>query len=200
MTMLEPGRPQAAPVSSPVLREQLRGCARRLATGVAVVTTCDLAGRPHGLTMSAVTCVSFDPALFLICVSETSDTLPALLQRRAFAIHLLRRDQEALARTFAAKGGAEKFNHVETTEGVLAGVPVLMNVLAVIECEMVSAYRGGDHRVVTGSVKEARAYAGDPLLYYGGDYRSLDADAAAVDCLQGRSHGRTAPAHCVNGR
>lgn len=183
MRMLEPGESHLASISLPVLREQLRGCARRLASGVAVVTTCDLAGRPYGLTMSAVNCVSFEPALFLICVSETSDTLPALLQRRAFAIHFLRRDQEALARTFAAKGGAEKFSRIDYTEGVLPGVPQLTSALAVIECEMVIAYRGGDHRVVIGSVKAARAYAGDPLLYYAGDYRSLDPADAAIDGL-----------------
>jgi flavin reductase (DIM6/NTAB) family NADH-FMN oxidoreductase RutF len=188
--MIEPRAAHAASVSPPALREQLRGCARRLATGVAVVTTSDLAGRPHGLTMSAVTCVSFDPALFLICVSETSETLPALLQRRAFAIHLLRRDQEALARTFAAKGGTEKFNRIDCTQGVLPGVPVLADALAVIECEMVMAYRGGDHRVVIGSVTAARSYAGEPLLFYAGDYRRLDSGDAALD---GRPAGCVAP-------
>lgn len=144
-----------------------------MAAGVAVVTTCDPAGLPVGLTMSAITCLSLEPPLFLICVSEASDTLPALLQRGAFAINLLRREQEAVARTFAGKGGAGKFDCVEYAWGTLPQVPVLLGALAVVECQVVSVHPGGDHRIVTGSVKAARASDGEPLLYYASGYRSI---------------------------
>jgi flavin reductase (DIM6/NTAB) family NADH-FMN oxidoreductase RutF len=159
-------------------RERLRACARRLAAGVAVVTTCDAAGRPFGLTMSAVTCLSFEPALFVICVGEASDTLPALLQRGAFAINILRREQEAVARVFAGKAGARKFDGVEHAYGTLPNLPVLADALAVVECEVVAAHPGGDHRIVIGSVRAARAGEGEPLLYYASAYRGIEpADA-----------------------
>lgn len=158
-------------------------CARRLAAGVAVVTTCDPQGRPYGLTMSAVTSLSLDPALFLICVSEAADTLPVLLRRRAFASNVLRREQEALARIFAGKGGREKFYDVQCTRGVLPCLPVLADALAVIECEVIATHPGGDHRAVIGGVRAARAGAGEPLLHYAGGYRAVDRVEAVLSLL-----------------
>jgi flavin reductase (DIM6/NTAB) family NADH-FMN oxidoreductase RutF len=136
--------------------------------------------------MSALTCLSLEPPLFLICVAETADTLPVLLQRRAFAINILRRDQDALAQRFAHKGGTDKFRCFEYVEGVLPGIPVLANTLAVVECELFAAHSGGDHRVVIGEVRAARAHAGEPLLYYRGGYRSID---AAEEGLAGLPNG-----------
>lgn len=108
--------------------EQLRACSRQLAAGVTVVTTCDVKGYPYGLTVSAVVCLSLEPALFLICVSEKSDTLGPLLESGTFAINVLGRGQEALARTFASKRHAEKFKHIVYDLSAPTRLPVLASV------------------------------------------------------------------------
>lgn len=63
--------------------------------GVAVVTTIDASGTPRGLTTTAVTSVSLDPPLLLVCVDRTSRTLPALRYARAFAVNVLEAWAEA---------------------------------------------------------------------------------------------------------
>jgi flavin reductase (DIM6/NTAB) family NADH-FMN oxidoreductase RutF len=52
----------------------LRRAAGHFATGVTVVTTRNRDGELSGLTMNALTCLSLDPPLFLICVGNASDT------------------------------------------------------------------------------------------------------------------------------
>jgi hypothetical protein len=49
---------------------------------------------------------------------------------------------------------------------------------------LVAVHPGGDHRILIGDVRAVHASAGDPLLYYAGDYRSLD----SVDAAMGRRH------------
>lgn len=155
--------------------EQLRACSRQLSAGVSVVTTCDAEGYPYGLTMSAVACLSLEPALFLICISEESDTLGPLLESGAFAINILRREQETLARAFAKKGRAEKFKHIAYDLSALTRLPVLRNALGVMECKLIGTYPGGDHRIVVGEVNVARMNGGLPLVHYDGRYLGVDA-------------------------
>lgn len=160
-----------------VTGEQMRACSRQLAAGVCVVTTCDAFGRPYGLTMSAVLCASLDPALFLISIAETSETLAPLLDHGAFAINILSADQQALAQTFASKGGCDKFKHIAHRLGTSHRLPLLCGVLATVECRLAAAYPCGDHRLVVGEVRALRANAGRPLLRYDGCYAGIDAGA-----------------------
>lgn len=147
-----------------------------------MVTTCDAEGYPYGLTMSAVVCLSLEPALFLICVSEESDTLGPLLKSGAFAINVLRREQEELARVFASKGRADKFNHIAYDLSTLTLVPVLRSALAVLECKLIRAYPGGDHRILVGEVRMTRMNGGLPLVHYDARYVGVDARCDPYDC------------------
>lgn len=163
-----------------VSSDQVRACSRQLASGVSVVTTCDADGHPCGLTMSAVLCVSLDPALFLISIGEESETLDPLLKHGAFAINVLSAEQKALAQIFASKGGCDKFKHVAYHLSAPARLPVLRGALAVMECRLVDAYPGGDHRLVVGEVQAMRLNSGQPLLRYGGRYFGIDAGECAA--------------------
>ena len=72
------------------------------ATGVAIVTAHSDDG-PAGLTTNAVTSVSLDPLLLLVCFDNASRTLPIVQQAGRFAVNILRAGQEDLARVFASK-------------------------------------------------------------------------------------------------
>src|SRR6185436_20507456 len=79
------------------------------ATGVAIVTAQSDEG-PAGLTTNAVTSLSLDPLLMLVCFDNGSRTLEAVRAERRFAINVLRAGSEELARVFASKVvGREKF-------------------------------------------------------------------------------------------
>ncbi|HEX2208377.1 MAG TPA: flavin reductase family protein [Longimicrobium sp.] len=140
------------------------------ATGVAVVTSCRPDGSPAGLAVSAVSSVSLDPTLVLVCVGRGSETHAFIESAGYYAINLLEEGRgETLARRFAGGGGEEKFLgtafHAERT-----GAPVLDEALAWMDCRVTAALPGGDHTIFIGEVLAADARQGTPLLYYRGGY------------------------------
>jgi flavin reductase (DIM6/NTAB) family NADH-FMN oxidoreductase RutF len=153
---------------------EFRTALRTFAAGVTVVTTLDRAGRPSGLTASAFTSVSLDPPLVLVCVDHTASAHPDFRARGWFAINVLRREQEALSRRFAASGG-DKFQGAPWHEGQ-AGLPLLDGALATLECRIVDTHEAGDHTIFIGQVENASVAGGQPLVYFHGGYHSLAVD------------------------
>lgn len=154
-----------------------RAAIGRFATGVCVVTTDGPEG-PAGLTTNAVTSVSLDPLLLLVCFDASSRTLPAVSAAGRFAINVLRSDQGELARTFASKRvHREKFESV--THRIAHGVPVLDDALAWAACTLRELVPAGDHVIGIGEVEGVAesAAGGEPLVFYAGAYRSLSSDA-----------------------
>ena len=72
-------------------------------TGVAIVTTVEEDGTPRGLTTNAVTSVSADPPILLVCVDKDSRTLPALRASRRFVVNFMRDDHAEICALFASK-------------------------------------------------------------------------------------------------
>src|SRR3954470_5657441 len=122
--------------SSPAIEpDRYRDVIGHFATGVAIVT-CQGSGGPAGLTTNAVTSLSLDPLLLLVCFDNSSRTLPVVRDARRFAVNVLRAGQEDLAPAFASKRMAkEKFESV--THTVAHGVPVLDGALAWVACGLV---------------------------------------------------------------
>ncbi|MDP9349400.1 MAG: flavin reductase family protein [Gemmatimonadota bacterium] len=140
------------------------------ATGVAIVTTRDPAGRPCGLTANAVCSVSIDPTLVLVCVDHRSDSHDCIGSSGVFAVNVLAQEGgETLARRFSAREVQDKFRGVAYAEET-TGAPVLPGALAWLDCRVVEAHRGGDHTIFLGEVMAADAREGSPLLYYRGGY------------------------------
>jgi flavin reductase (DIM6/NTAB) family NADH-FMN oxidoreductase RutF len=170
--------------------DQFRRTLGHFASGVTVVTTCDAAGRPAGLTASAFTSVSLNPPLVLVCVAHNAQSFPLLKASRGFVINILASGQETVSNRFASSVGdaAEKFNGVAHKAGVL-GYPMLDGALAHLECVTVHAYAGGDHTIFVGQV-EAAAVAGDGQ---GGEVPAGDTTVDPLLYFRGR-YGRIAPA------
>ena len=139
-------------------------------TGVAVVTASGRDGHA-GLTTNAITSLSLDPVLLLVCFDNASRTLPVVRESRRFAVNLLRAGQEELARTFASKRVAEE-KFAAATHTVEHGVPVLDDALAWFVCELRELLPGGDHTIGIGEVSELDYdAAGEPLVFHRGRYR-----------------------------
>jgi flavin reductase (DIM6/NTAB) family NADH-FMN oxidoreductase RutF len=157
--------------------DEFRHALGHFATGVTVVTAMDESGQPTGLTASAVSSVSLDPPLVLVCVSHNAHCYPAFQAGGKFAVNVLASDQEAVARRFASSSltGAQKFEGVAYRKGTL-GVPLVTDALAEFECTIVHAYPGGDHMIFVGQIEavDARGDRGrEPLLYYRGHFDRL---------------------------
>jgi flavin reductase (DIM6/NTAB) family NADH-FMN oxidoreductase RutF len=157
-------------VSSPTVDTlRYREVIGHFATGVAVVT-CYGDDGPTGLTTNAITSVSLEPPLLLVCFDNGSRTLPAVRDRGRFAVNVLRVGQEDLARVFASKRVArEKFEAVTHAEA--HGVPVLDGALAWLACDLTALHPAGDHTIGIGEITHMGADPdGKPLIWFRGAY------------------------------
>ncbi|MBA2527942.1 MAG: flavin reductase [Pyrinomonadaceae bacterium] len=153
-------------------------------TGVAIVTTVDADGTPRGLTTNAVTSVSADPPVLLVCVDSNSRTLPALLQTKRFTVNFMRDDCEEICRLFASKVDG-KFDHVAWTPG-LGDVPILHEgAVAHAECSTLHELEIGDHVVVTGLVEDGSppSLVDVPIVYFRREFSSAPGTPNPVDVL-----------------
>ena len=156
--------------------EEFRKACGLWASGVSIVTTRDVDGKPYGLTMNAVTSLSLDPPLFLVCVDNKSDTLGAIKRSGLFCVNVLQQDQQALSNAFAKKN-PDKFADVSFEWGK-TGAPLLGGRLMAIECTVTAVHEGGDHHVFIGEVQEITTPDGSegvPLIYFRGRYAALSA-------------------------
>ena len=90
----------------------------QFATGVTVVTSVDPDGRPVGTTANAVSSLSLDPPLLLVCFDRSSQTLAAIGTHGAFAVNILAAPQEELSANFARRGLAAVWNGVSHRPGL----------------------------------------------------------------------------------
>lgn len=153
----------------------LRDALGSFATGVTVVTCVDDDGRPFGLTVNSFTSVSLDPPLLLVCISRRARCASALAKAPNFAVNVLQTGQQPASIRFSTKD-QDRFGTTPWSVGE-TGAPLLMESLAVFECERHALYDGGDHDILLGRVVRASFDAKlDPLLFFRGRYRRLHFD------------------------
>ena len=142
----------------------------RLATGVAFVTAVP-DGEPAGLIVNSFTSVSLEPPLVSFCPSRCSLTWSRMRRARRFGVSVLGHRHERFARD-ATPAGADRFAGLDWELGH-SGVPLVADALAALECEIVAEHPAGDHWIVVGRVESLRVSAvKDPLVFYGGTFRS----------------------------
>lgn len=158
-------------MAPPVEASAFRDACSRFATGVCVVTSSGADG-PSGMTANAVTSLSLDPPLMIVCFAHTARTLQAVQHSGRFGVHFLSQHQEDVAARFASKmPEAEKFEGLEWAER--EGVPMVAGCLAWLACEVRQLVPGGDHLIGVGEVTGIRRAEGEPLVFHRGAYWSL---------------------------
>jgi flavin reductase (DIM6/NTAB) family NADH-FMN oxidoreductase RutF len=142
-------------------------------TGVAIITTCDVDGRPVGLTCNSFSSVSLDPPLVLWSLRLQSKLLPAFMSHPTFAVNLLTEDQSELSARFASAAIEDKFDGVGYTIGD-GGAPLITDCLARFHCRQFARHEAGDHVVFIGEVDHFDHGRPDgALVYYQGAYKML---------------------------
>lgn len=149
-----------------------RAALGRFASGVTVITVPKREDEIHGMTASAFCSVSLQPPLVLVCIDHLAETYLHVREIGRFGVSILREEQEALSEFFA---DPERNPDAAYRLGIeyrymKSGMPVLKNVLANLDCEVVNAYDGGDHTIFVAEVKETEVAEGAPLLYFRGRY------------------------------
>jgi 3-hydroxy-9,10-secoandrosta-1,3,5(10)-triene-9,17-dione monooxygenase reductase component len=167
--------------ASVIAADELRHALGHFTTGVTVVTTVSGDGEPVGTTASAVSALSLDPPLVLVCLARSSETLAELAVHGRFAVNVLSDAQHELSDNFARRGDGAQWGDVVHRPGS-GGTPRLDGALAVLECEVEQRVEGGDHEIVVGRIAELEV--GDrtlrPLIHFRGAYAALaDPDTAA---------------------
>ena len=149
-----------------VSADELRKALSFFATGVTVVATLEKGGKAHGMTANAVTSVSLDPPLVLVCVGHQRNTYRYIRQTGQFAINILERSQDEVAKYFALQEDERTGETPATFESSRRGTPRLQGAIGFIDCEVVGTHDYGDHTIFVGAVQDTSTQPGEPLLFY----------------------------------
>jgi len=136
-------------------------------SGVVVLTAFGEDGRPRGLTVSAFCAVSMEPALALVCVDKTSNTLPAVHHTGGFTANILATGRERLARRMATKL-TDKFDGLawRRPESKLGGPILEEDTAAYAVCTLRDTIEAGDHWILIGRVTDGAHRDGvAPLVF-----------------------------------
>ena len=151
--------------------EVFKNVVGHFASGVTVLTTVE-GDELFGTTASAVSMLSMDPPMMLICLNRSSSTHDAIIRSRVYGINILTAEQGQLARHFGQKN-VDKFGGV-SYDLSREGVPLLHGALATMVCTVSETAQGGTHTIFLGNVTEAHASAGEPLAYFRGTFGRLE--------------------------
>lgn len=166
-------------VAGGVSSDAFRAVMGRFATGVSIMTaTAD--GESHGMTANALTSVSLEPPLVLVCVDRSAIMAGVIERAKGFALSFLTEEQADLSQWFADRSrpdGNQQFAAIDT-EVAVTGSPVLVGAHGWMDCRSWATYDGGDHLIVVGEVvalgePAPEAGATSPLLYHRGGYARL---------------------------
>lgn len=158
----------------PVAAEHFTAAMGLAATGVSLVTTDGPCGR-FGLTVSAISSVSAEPPLVLVCINRRSPAAAAMDGNGVFAVNLLAADHRAYAETFSGRPreglpfdfAAHAWRDGET------GLPLVQGATAAFECETHQHLDAGTHRIFIGRVVAAHRGSAEPLVYCNRAFRRI---------------------------
>lgn len=145
-------------------------------TGVCLITAMGDDGRPIGLIVGSFASASLDPPLVAFFPDRRSPSWQKIAAAGRFCVNVLAEHQEDMCRQFTAKvenrfeGAAYRLSE--------AGLPILEDVVAWIECDLHSVLDAGDHFVALGHVRTLEVERPHrPLLFFKGGYGQFAASA-----------------------
>ena len=116
----------------------------------------EVKGEINGFTASWVTQGSFAPPLVVMAVRAEGSSHEIIKSTNKFSLNVLRSDQKDLAAVFfkpqKALGG--RFEAIEFNFGE-NGLPILVDSVGGVECDVVGNVSSGDHTVFVAEVKSA---------------------------------------------
>lgn len=148
----------------------------RFATGVTVLTT-RIRDVDYAMTASALTSVSLDPLLLLVCIEREGRFHDVVVEAGVWGISVLSSHDRAGADWLATRGRPlhAQLDRIAHHPGPRTGVALLDEALSTFECRTTAIHPGGDHSIVVGEVVSVTTatHPGEALLYYRGRYETL---------------------------
>ena len=159
------------PITHEAFTRAFRDALGMFATGIAVVATRAPSGEPIGLTVNSFNSVSLDPPLIVWSLGNALPSRAVFEACEYYSVNVLAADQMDISQIFASRSD-DKFAGLEMDEG-LYGIPLLRGCCARFECRNTARHPGGDHLVFISEVVRFEREQREPLLYFGGAYRTL---------------------------
>lgn len=152
------------------LADGFKQAMRRLAATVTVISTGNGNDRA-GMTATAVTSVSTEPATLLVCVNQSAAMHAHLDVGSKMCVNLLRHVHADVSRAFAGQRDAiERFSVGEWASDE-DGIPYLKDAQANLFCEVKLAVPYATHTIFIGEVIHVLLHdMVKPLIYQDGDY------------------------------
>lgn len=151
-------------------QDDFRQCMRRLAATVSIIS-CAHQGRRHGITITSVTSLSFEPLSILCCINRGASISEPLKLAGRFCVNLLDKSQIDISKAFSgAAKPEERFSNGNWAMSA-DGVPYLEGAQANLFCDLDQSLGYATHDIVIGRVA-ATKFTADvaPLLYQNGAY------------------------------
>ena len=121
--------------------------------GPVAVVTMKVGDKLNGLTASWVCRVSDNPPLLPVSVGKTRYSLDLIRKSKAFCVNVLSESQNEFMQKFGCSSGADvdKFKGVKYRIG-RTGSPIIEDVKAYLDCEVIDEKEAGDHIIFVGKV------------------------------------------------
>jgi flavin reductase len=148
----------------------------RFATGVSMLTTRSR-DVDYAMTASALTSVSLEPLLLLVCIEREARFHDTVLDAGVWGISVLSARDRPAADWLATRGRPlhGQLDRIPHHHGLQTGVALLDSALSTFECRTTAVYPAGDHSIVVGDVVSVTSatHSGEALVYYRGRYGTL---------------------------
>jgi flavin reductase (NADH)/flavin reductase len=162
--------------SSSISIDDFKQGMRVLTAAVNIITTIH-DGIPAGLTATAACSVSAEPPQLLVCVHREAGGHDSITNSKKFALNVMAKDQENIARRFAGMDGTEHHDRFKlgVWSELTTGAPCLNDALVNFDCEVMAQIPAGTHSIFIGHIigSRTRKNKGEPLLYSFGQFTGL---------------------------
>lgn len=152
-------------------KQSLRRLFGTYPTGVVFVSSV-WQGEDCGMVVNSFTSVSLDPPLVAFCAADESSTWPKIRSTGSCLVSVLDEDQGELCRNFVDRH-PDRFELSlwdRSSQGYLAP----RGRLSMLECDIFSVMRAGDHEVALLYVSHGHfGESSDPLLFSRGSFSKL---------------------------
>ena len=129
------------------------------------------------MTANAITSVSMDPLLVLVCVEVDARFHDAIAESGVWGVSVLSAAQRPVADWLSTQGRPlhGQLDRIPHGRGPVTGVALLDDALATIECRTTDMHPAGDHSIVVGEVVSLSSteHPADALVYYRSRYQAL---------------------------
>jgi flavin reductase (DIM6/NTAB) family NADH-FMN oxidoreductase RutF len=134
---------------------------RLLYPAVPAIVACEVGGRVYAMSAVSMVSLSAHPPLIGVSSSRSHSTYRAILKARCFSVCWVD-DAQAPALEFLGTTPRRSDDKLASAglrhkEGKELGVPLVKGAVATLECALKARRRFGDHDLLVGEVRDARA-------------------------------------------